>query len=64
MLRNIIMGILLVIGIGCLIYSKIHFAQRQQTEPDNKWSKLENQVRYTGYAICILDCIIAGFINF
>ncbi len=64
MLRTIIMLILLVIGLGLVCYAKMHFAQRQKTEPDNKWSAEENKLRYAGYIICIIDVIIAGFINF
>lgn len=64
MAKFILMVILLVLGIGSIIYAKMHFAQRQMSEPDNQWSPLENKIRYAGYAICVLDVIIAGFINF
>lgn len=64
MLRMIIMLILLAAGIGCIMYAKIHFQIRQRTEPDNKWSDLENRYRYAGYIICAVDFVIAGFINF
>ncbi|NCB32479.1 MAG: hypothetical protein EOM64_01120 [Erysipelotrichia bacterium] len=64
MARMIVMIILLIAGMGCLLYAKLHFAKRQETDPDNQWSKRENQMRYLGYAICITDVIIAGFINF
>lgn len=64
MLRMVIMLVLLAAGMGCLLYAKLHFVQRQKTEPDNKWSDTENRLRYLGYGICIADVIIAGFINF
>lgn len=64
MLRMIIMLILLVAGLGCILHAKIHFQVRQKTDPDNKWSQLENRYRYAGYVLCIVDVIIAGFINF
>lgn len=64
MVKMIVMIILLIAGMGCLLYAKLHFAKRQMNDPDNKWSRQENISRYTGYVICVIDVIIAGFINF
>ena len=64
MVKNIIMIILLVIGMGCLMTAKISFQQRQLETPDNVWSDKEQKLRKLGYGIMIADVIIAGFINF
>ena len=64
MLKNIIMVILLVCGMGFLMSAKISFQQRQMKTPDNAWSPKEKQQRWIGYGILIADVIIAGFINF
>ncbi len=64
LLKDIILFILLAAGIGCLMWAKISFQQRQQNTPDNTWSDRENLVRRIGYGILIADVIIAGFINF
>ena len=64
MVKNIIMIILLVIGMGCLMTAKISFQQRQLETPDNVWSDNEQKLRKLGYGIMIADVIIAGFINF
>lgn len=64
MLRMSIMVIILIMGMGCLLFAKMHFAKRQTTEPDNKWSPLENGIRITGYVLCVIDVMVAGFINF
>lgn len=61
--RFIVMLVILAAGMGCIIYAKLSFAKRQRTNPDNKWNKQENIWRYFGYALCILDVIIAGFFN-
>lgn len=61
--RFIVMLVILAVGMGCIIYAKLSFAKRQRTNPDNKWNKQENTWRYFGYALCILDVIIAGFFN-
>lgn len=64
MVKNIIMIILLVIGMGCLMTAKVSFQQRQLETPDNVWSDKEQKLRKLGYGIMIADVIIAGFINF
>lgn len=64
MVKNIIMVILLVIGMGCLMTAKVSFQQRQLETPDNVWSDKEQKLRKLGYGIMIADVIIAGFINF
>lgn len=63
-LKNVIMFVLLGAGIGCLMWAKVSFQQRQLKEPDNVWSDRENLVRRIGYGLLIVDVIIAGFINF
>ena len=63
-IKNIIMVILLICGMGCLMSAKISFQRRQMVAPDNAWSQRENQLRKIGYGILIADVIIAGFINF
>ncbi len=62
-IKNIIMIILLIVGMGCLMKAKVSFQQRQQVTPDNAWSPQEQKLRKIGYAIMIVDVIIAGFIN-
>lgn len=64
MVKNIIMVILLIIGMGCLMTAKVSFQQRQLETPDNVWSDKEKKLRKLGYGIMIADVIIAGFINF
>ncbi|MBQ8053370.1 MAG: hypothetical protein IJ198_06185 [Lachnospiraceae bacterium] len=63
-LKNVVIIALLIAGMLCLMWAKVSFQRRQQTEPDNVWSKTENLVRKVGYGILIADVIIAGFINF
>ena len=62
-IKNIIMIILLIVGLVCLMKAKISFQQRQMTAPDNAWSPQEQKLRKIGYAIMIVDVIIAGFIK-
>ncbi len=62
--KNILMGILLIVGMGCLMTAKISFQQRQLETPDNAWSDKEKNLRKIGYGVMIADVIIAGFINF
>lgn len=62
-IKNIIMIILLVVGMLCLMRAKITFQRRQQVAPDNAWSPEEKKLRTIGYAIMILDVVIAGFIR-
>jgi len=62
-IKNIIMIILLIVGLVCLMKAKISFQQRQMTTPDNAWSPEEQKLRKIGYAIMIVDVIIAGFIK-
>ena len=64
MLRMIIMLVILAAGMYLILKAKVHFAQRQKTQPDNAWSKEENRWRYMGYVLCAIDVVIAGFINF
>ena len=62
-IKNIIMIILLLIGMYCLMRAKISFQRRQMVAPDNVWSEEEKKLRKIGYALMILDVIIAGFIR-
>lgn len=62
-IKNIVMIILLVVGLGCLMKAKITFQRRQQTTPDNVWSEEEKKLRKIGYALMIVDVIIAGFVR-
>ena len=64
LVKDIIMVILLICGMGCLMSAKISFQRRQMTTPDNAWSPKEKELRRIGYGIMIADVIIAGFINF
>ena len=64
MLKNVIMIILLIAGLGCLMWAKMSFQRRQLEDPDNVWSEQEKKMRRLGYGILIVDVIIAGFINF
>ena len=61
--KNIIMIILLVIGLGCLMKAKITFQRRQQTTPDNVWSEDEKKLRKIGYVLMVVAVIIEGFVR-
>ena len=62
MIKNVIMILLLIVGIGCLMWAKMSFQQRQLEDPDNVWSDKENKMRKLGYGILIADVLIAGFV--
>ncbi len=64
MVKNILMVILLIVGMGCLMWAKMSFQSRQMKTPDNAWSPKEKKIRILGYAILIADVLIALFINF
>lgn len=58
-IKEIITYLLTVIGIGLICYVRVIFSLRQQSNPDNQYSKKELQIRKLAIIIIVLAILLA-----